>query len=98
MGSYDAAVSHTFVILDSPRPCTRCGRETWTFFAGPVCSRCAGVWTLAERAATSAAIRRPFPLNPKPRFSPPQKVDRQREVEMLIEALGEGHQDKSRKP
>jgi hypothetical protein len=87
IGKYDASTIRAFTVLDSPQPCARCGRTTLALFDGAICSRCAGVWSPAERAATLAAIRRPFPENPKPRHAPPQKLDRAAEVAMLIEAL-----------
>jgi hypothetical protein len=97
-GKYDVSAEHVFAVLDSPEPCARCGRQTLTLFNGQtvgsgVCSRCAGVLLPAERAATLAAIRRPFPADPKPRWAPPRKEDREAEVRMLIEALSPNNGD-----
>jgi hypothetical protein len=73
-GKYEFAREFVFDVLDRTQPCSRCKRPTLAVFDGKgICSICAGVWDSDERAAMLEAIRRPFPINPKPYHVPKRK-------------------------
>jgi hypothetical protein len=93
MYKHSTAQVWVFLSYDEPTACARCARQTLVLGKQDgVCSRCAGVWTPAERAGMLEAIRRPFPTNPKPHFSSPKKIDRAAEDQMLIDALAAQHE------